>query len=214
MALAFSTDGRRLISGSDDTTTLVWDIERLVREEGPNGDMKERQLKVLWSDLASEDARRAYQAIHALRLAGPQSVRWLGRRLKPAETPKDREQVAGLIADLDSDTYAVRKAATHRLEKLGSWVEPHLRAKIKARPSLEARRRMEALLHRLADQEVHGPEGEIMRPWRAVEVLEHIGTAEARDLLEMLAQGAADARLTQEAKASLARLSQRANRLP
>jgi hypothetical protein len=42
---------------------------------------------------------------------------------------------------------------------------------------------------------------------RAVEVLEHLDAAESRRLLETLASGAAEARLTQEAKASLARLA-------
>lgn len=44
---------------------------------------------------------------------------------------------------------------------------------------------------------------------RAVEVLEQIDTPEARRLLAELAQGAAAARLTQEAKAALERLEKR-----
>ncbi len=44
---------------------------------------------------------------------------------------------------------------------------------------------------------------------RVMEVLEHIGTAEARQVLAGLAKGAPEARLTQEAKASLERLAKR-----
>ena len=44
---------------------------------------------------------------------------------------------------------------------------------------------------------------------RAVEVLERIGTPEARQVLAKLADGAPEARLTQEAKASLQRLAKR-----
>jgi hypothetical protein len=47
---------------------------------------------------------------------------------------------------------------------------------------------------------------EDLRHIRAVEVLEGLGTPEARNLLEELAKGAADATLTREAKASLRRL--------
>jgi hypothetical protein len=52
--------------------------------------------------------------------------------------------------------------------------------------------------------------GERLREMRALEVLEGLGTPEARKLLEALAGGTADAVLTQEAKAALQRLTRRA----
>jgi truncated hemoglobin YjbI len=67
------------------------------------------------------------------------------------------------------------------------------------------RRRLESLL-----DSVEGPgEAEWLRDVRALEVLEHIGTPEARQVLKVLAEGAPEARLTQEAKASLERLARR-----
>ena len=51
---------------------------------------------------------------------------------------------------------------------------------------------------------------EILRGLRSVEVLEHIGTAEARQVLETLTTGAPEALVTVEAKAALARLERRA----
>ena len=50
---------------------------------------------------------------------------------------------------------------------------------------------------------------EEMQALRAVEVLEMIGTAEARKVLEGLARGAAECDLTREAKAALERLARR-----
>jgi hypothetical protein len=44
---------------------------------------------------------------------------------------------------------------------------------------------------------------------RAVQILEYIGTTQAREVLEALAKGAAEARLTQEAKGSLDRLTRK-----
>ena len=50
---------------------------------------------------------------------------------------------------------------------------------------------------------------ESLRAVRTIEVLEHIGDAEAKKVLESLAGGIDGARLTEEARASLARLNQR-----
>jgi hypothetical protein len=49
-----------------------------------------------------------------------------------------------------------------------------------------------------------------LRTLRALQVVESVGTPEARELLESLARGAPYARLTREAKASLSRLAKRA----
>ena len=71
---------------------------------------------------------------------------------------------------------------------------------------LEKRWRIESLL-----EKQRGPvrQPEILRALRAVVVLEEIATPEARKVLQKLASGAPDARLTQEAKASLERLAKR-----
>jgi hypothetical protein len=53
------------------------------------------------------------------------------------------------------------------------------------------------------------PAGEALRSIRAVQVLEMIGTAESRDVLETLAKGAPGSRQTEDAKGSLARLEKR-----
>jgi hypothetical protein len=45
-----------------------------------------------------------------------------------------------------------------------------------------------------------------LRTLRAIRVLEHIGTAEARELLRKLAGGAAEVRETREAEKALQRL--------
>ena len=81
-----------------------------------------------------------------------------------------------------------------------------MRKALESDPSPEARRRIGKLLDALA-----GPvtAGEALRVLRAVEVLEYIGTPEAQAVLKELAQGAPEARLTQEAKAALDRLAKR-----
>jgi hypothetical protein len=71
------------------------------------------------------------------------------------------------------------------------------------------RRRLEQLLEK---QQGPAAAGDELRSRRAVEVLEYIGGADVTRLLHKLASGVPDARLTVEAKASLARLEKRPTR--
>jgi hypothetical protein len=114
-----------------------------------------------------------------------------------------------LIADLDSDSFAKRESAERELAGVGELARPALERALKGRPSLEALRRVQGLLDRLRQ----APSGEQVRLLRSVELLEYLGTPEARSLLQALAGGAAEARLTQEARASLERLG-RARSMP
>jgi hypothetical protein len=93
-----------------------------------------------------------------------------------------------------------------QLAALGERARPALRAALKAGGSLERRRRIEQLLGALDA----GASGEALRSVRAVEVLEGIGSSEARQVLAALADGLPSARLTREARAALQRLGQRA----
>jgi hypothetical protein len=98
---------------------------------------------------------------------------------------------------------AVRQKAAEELERLGEAVQPALEQE-RERPgaSAELRRQTDSLLEALRT-----PSGNRFRELRALEVLEHIGTPEAKRSLQKLAQGAAESRLTQEAKVALRRMS-------
>jgi hypothetical protein len=135
-----------------------------------------------------------------------QAVPFLKMHLRPV-APADAAQVARLIEDLRSERFAVRDRAAAELEKLGDLAEPQLRKVDTAKAGLELRRRVEQLL-----QKLRGPitSPELLRGWRAIEVLESIGSPEARQVLSALAGGAPSARLTQEAQESLRRLARRA----
>jgi RNA polymerase sigma factor (sigma-70 family) len=203
---AFSPDGKMLVSGSWDTTALVWDISDLLeRKQDPPGELEAGQREALWTDLASGDAALAYRAMQALAAAPQQTVPFVKARLRPVSVVEPN-QVAPLLADLDSDHFVVREKATAELEKLGESAEPALRQALEGKPSLEVRRRVGALLQKLRKESL-GPER--LRELRALEVLERIGGNEVRELLRRLAEGVPEAGLTQEARAALERLDRR-----
>jgi len=164
-----------------------------------------KELEPLWKELAGEDAAKAYRAIWSFVASPEQSVPFLRKHLEPARGP-DQKRLTSLLADLDSPKYQVREKALQELAKLGELAEPGLKRVLEGKPSLEVRQRVERLLEQLQGT-IIAPDR--LREIRAVEALEHIGTAEARRLLQDLAQGAPEARLTQEAKAAQQRLSTR-----
>ena len=118
-----------------------------------------------------------------------------------------QEQIDRWVKDLNHARFTIREQAANELEKRIDLVAPALRKVLADRPSLEMRRRLTQLLD-LADSVRW--RGEALRSLRAVEVLERIGSAEARSVLATIADGAPGGRLTREAKASLQRLSRQA----
>lgn len=203
LRLLFSADGRTLFSASRDTTVLMWDRARTY--EARMVRLTASQLPILWRDLAGENGERADRAIWLLAAAPRLSIPFLEKRIKPVAAVAP-EHLAHWIADLDSDRFAARDKATRELEELGELAEAALREFQDGKPSLEARRRAEDLLTKLRGPL---PPGERLRHLRAVEILEHIGTQPAQELLQAIIRGAAGARLTREAKAALQRLTTR-----
>src|SRR5262249_9771074 len=124
-----------------DTTVLLWDLRgggsRLRRTKN---ELAPRDLAMLWEDLAGSATPRAYQAILTLSAAPRSAIPFLNDHLRPVDADPKVEQ---FIADLDSEDYQVRTAATKQLRNLGDLAEPALRRTLAGNPSAEARRRVE-----------------------------------------------------------------------
>src|SRR5205085_5121176 len=112
--------------------------------------------------------------------------------LTPVE-PADPKRLAGLIADLDSAEFAAREKAARDLGRIGKPAAAALREAKEKSESAEVRRRAGELLDKLNGPTTPAPEE--LRAARAVEVLEWIGSAEARGVLTGLAKGDAAAPL-------------------
>jgi RNA polymerase sigma factor (sigma-70 family) len=200
-ALSFAPDGRTLASGGGDSTILIWDVTGHAGKPKPAA-LTPVQLDDLWLDLIS-DASVVDRAIWSFAFAPRQSLTFLKERLQPV-APAPAEQVAKLIADLDDERFAIRQKAVQALVVLQETAEQAIRKALAANPALEVRQRLQQILEK--------GNKEVIRKLRAIESLEHIGTADARQILRALAERNANPRISEAAVAALRRLGEQAGR--
>jgi WD40 repeat protein len=176
-AVAFSPDGRRLLSGSADWTLMTWDAA------APPGKLVLTDPAEGWKELSCEDAEKAFWTICQMtRLPG--TLPLLREQVREM-IKKGGPQIGKLIRQLDNDSFEEREKATEELEKLGKDAEEAMRKALAGKPSPEMKQRLERLLEAI---QPGAPAPGRMRWVRAVEVLERIGTPEARDLLREAAR--------------------------
>jgi RNA polymerase sigma factor (sigma-70 family) len=192
-----------LLTLNEDGTVLVWDLS----PPGWRGRETPEDPERLWEGLANTDGPTAYRAVWGLAAVPGRGVATLRERLprSVSEVAARGRRIRGLIADLDSDSFDRRAAASKELAGFGAEAEPALRRALATRPSAEARKRLEELLSNCGSLRT----AEVLRCLRALAVLERIGTPEARQVLGRVAEGAAEDWLTEEAKAALRRLARR-----
>jgi HEAT repeat protein len=123
------------------------------------------------------------------------------KRLNPAAVA-DPKRIDELLGQLDDVQYKVRQKAIAELQKLGEQIVPAIDKALASNLPLEPRLRLQELRDRLTGVVL---QGERLQVARAVEVLERIGTPEARQVLESLATGAPGALITVQAAAALER---------
>jgi hypothetical protein len=197
-AVAVGPGGRTVATGHADGTILVWDAT------GRPAPLAPTDADAAWAALADSDAKAGWSAMWRLADAPDLAAKCLASPLTPAALDPG---AAELVRGLDAGEFKAREAAERKLRALGSRAESALRSALAGKPSAEMRERAERLLAAL------GPTAPLasddLRDARAVQVLEAVGTTEARKLLDRLASGEEHARLTREAKAALGRLGAR-----
>ncbi|GIW78204.1 MAG: hypothetical protein KatS3mg105_0011 [Gemmatales bacterium] len=200
--VGFAPSGRTVYSGGDDTTVLAWDITQTSETAAAPID-----LHGLWKELASLDGAPAYRAAWSFVKRPEESVPFMREHLQ-MYIGVDAGRIADLIDKLNDDNFMVRERASEELERLGQLASPALQQTLSKTRSLEVLRRIERILEKQKAPEITWPQ-QRLRVLRAIDVLEKIGTLEARQVLDRLAKGAPEVALMNEAKASLKRLSER-----
>ena len=202
-ACVFSPDGGRLYSGGTDSTILIWDVAGVPRVPGSEGrSLKDDELTYLWNRLADREAPEAFMAMQELTRAPAQVVPLVAARVPPI----DPRRVTQMLRDLDSDDFNTREGASAQLAGFGNAIVPRLQKLMKGRVSAEVRWRATELVDRFEERAMSP---ELLRGLRAVEVLQMIGTPEARKVLEKIAAGAEGFELTAAAKAAVGEMGRR-----
>jgi len=205
ISAAFSPDGRFLAGAAPGGTTYLIDLSvQLTRGQPVPDALGEQELEELYAALGG-DAKAAQRASWVLARFPAEALSLLKGHLRPAPEPAEKD-VKVLLARLEDSQLPVRTKAAEDLKKLGRDVIPALEEALAQKPPLDLRKRLEAIIAELQSGLLSGEE---LRAVRAVEVLERVGTPEARQLLGQLAAGAAPAPATRHAKEALRRLDNR-----
>lgn len=189
-ALHFSPDGRYLASDSADGPVLLWDVRgELLTHNKP------ASFDALWPTLRGGTATEGFEAIRLMAAFPDAAVPMLKAKLA-AEPKPDAVAIGNWIADLGGKDFAAREKADRELRNIGTPAKLALRAALMGEFTAEFRQRAEAILGTAM-------EPDRLRAIRAVEILNWIGSPDAKKLLAEWAAGAKSSPWTVEAKRAL-----------
>jgi len=197
--LSFFPDGQTLASGGFDRRVFLWDIkQRVIKRRLLAVEMTQDEIKSAWAELGKIERPGCYRAFWRLIAAGKLAAPFFKQTLRPVPEV-DEKHISQLIKDLDNNDFTIRGNANKELEKMKDLAEPALVELVTGKPTPEQRDRATGLIERLAKLD-ESPDRVQMS--HAIMILERIGTAEAREVLAMLAKGAKQSRITREAQAT------------
>ncbi len=201
-SIAFSPAGKRLLSGSEDTTMLLWNVRG---NEPVAEQLTAKQLESYWEALADGDAEIAAAASEVL-LSAPQQALTLLKKLLTAGEVLDTDELPKLIADLRNDDANTHLRAAVKLQAFGIKASGALLKALSEEPRETVRRRIEGVLATIGEFPISAKE---LRRTRAVQLLEQIGSQEAAEILRRLADTKPPTAASLDADAAFQRLKRR-----
>lgn len=200
--LGIFPDGSRIVSAGAEEVVTVWDLSFPHGRQAPSND----ELLTAWADLDSLDGADGYRAARVLSTGGTKGVRVVATGLQEAR--ETQINMAKWVKELGSDEFPVREAATKALLAQGIRALPAVQAAAANAESPEARTRAAGIADKFTAKglriPLHGLAGDTLRFFRAVQVLEEVGGAEAKAVLAEVAT--LGGRPADEARAALKRL--------
>ncbi|MGE3804741.1 MAG: hypothetical protein AB7K24_08730 [Gemmataceae bacterium] len=167
-------------------------VQPLARELQP------QQLDQVWREMGDASAKGPQGC--AMLYGSKQSIAFLSKHLDSKIAPADPQRVARLIAEMDHDDYHVRERATGELAALGMSALPAIEAAQRKTSSVEVQNR----LRRMLDQAKDLPA--LLQLRRGFEVLVCLKTAEAKKVVEQLADARTATIVSAMARSALPRI--------
>jgi hypothetical protein len=180
---AFSPSGDLLAVGSGNTVK-IWKVRSPEADGIDAARLSLNELDSLWKDLSGNDAQKAFRAVCILSAAPKVAIPLIKDCLKIAmilQSGSVDKRLPALLATLDDDNFDAREKASAELRIFGRLAEPALKQAAESK-SAEVRRRAKILLTRFEDPRC----SEYRQSLRSAEVLSHIDSQEARELLKAI----------------------------
>ena len=203
--MRLSPDCRSLIGlgereGSARSEVFIWDVSGLIPKPPTAPILSPRDLEAAWAEMAGI-ANRACPAMRRLAADPRRAVPFLEARLRRA----DLVDAPKWLGDLGSADFETRERAEQQLVSLDVAALPLLRKAQRKFESAEVSGRLTRIV-RLLDK---AAESDDLRLYRAIDVLEQVGTRPAREVLGRLAGGARGKDAATFAKQAMGRMEKR-----
>jgi WD40 repeat protein len=191
--------GGRLFANRKGTAIAIYDMTQFL----PPNPANEWDAEASWKEIVSPDGRVGLRAMYQLADHPEVALKRFEEQLKPSTRPT-AEEVASWIQKLDAPAFAERSAALKKLATVADALLPELRKEVAENPSPEVVKSLSGILE-TSELSRRKLQGEYLRAYRVVQVLETIGP-KGKPLLKSYAAGAKAAFLTQEAEWALSRM--------